>query len=140
MKKLLKIFIYFIVVVIALVIVLTVIAKLAENKITDIALKKVSETIEAPVLIDNVSFNLLRKFPLATIELDNVLLGAPKTPNTSDSLSKKAANSNVCTRSGQSNPFWHKVIKPVKLAVMTIRTVPADEMPLEGLKIYVKTC
>ena len=87
MRKLLKIFTYFIVVIFALAIVLTIIAKLAENKITDIVLKKVGESIEAPVIIDNVSFNLIRKFPLATIELNDVFLGVPKIPNDSDSLS-----------------------------------------------------
>lgn len=87
MKKLLKIFTYFIIVGFALVIVLIVIAKLAENKITDIALQKVSESIEAPVIIDNVSFNLLRKFPLATIELNDVLLCEPKISNGLDSMS-----------------------------------------------------
>jgi AsmA family len=87
MKKLLKIFSWFIVIIIVLIIVLTVVAKLAENKITDIALRKVSESIEAPVTIDNVSFNLLRKFPLATIELNNVLLKEHKQPEGIDSLS-----------------------------------------------------
>ncbi len=87
MKKLLKIFSWFIVIIIILIIALTVIAKLAENKITDIALRKVSESIEAPVTIDHVSFNLLRKFPLATIELENVLLREHKFPEESDSLS-----------------------------------------------------
>ena len=87
MKKLLKIFTYFIVVTIVLVIALLVTAKLAENKITDIALKKVSESIDAPVIINDVSFNLLRKFPLATIELNDVYLGSPKQLKYSDSTS-----------------------------------------------------
>ncbi len=72
MKKGLKIFSYIIGIVLALVIVLMVIAKLTEDKITQIALKKVSENIEAPVEIQDVSFNLLRKFPRATIELNGV--------------------------------------------------------------------
>jgi len=87
MKKLLKIFSWFIGIVISLIIVLTVIAKLAEDKITDIALRKVSENIEAPVTIDNVSFNLLRKFPLATIELNKVLLREHKHTDRADGLS-----------------------------------------------------
>ena len=86
MKKFIKIFTYFIGSIIGFVIVLIVTAKLAENKITDIALKKVSESIEAPVVIDNVSFNLLRKFPLATIELENVLLGVPGITNKIDTI------------------------------------------------------
>ncbi|NOQ27380.1 MAG: AsmA family protein [Bacteroidales bacterium] len=87
MKKLLKIFMYLVIVVITLVIVLVITAKLAENKITDIALKKVSESIEAPVIIDNVSFTLLRNFPFATIELNEVYLGSPKKQKDFDNVS-----------------------------------------------------
>ncbi len=86
MKKLFKIISWFVGILIFLIVALTVVAKLAENKITDIALRNVSESIEAPVEIDHVSFNLLRKFPLATIELHNVLLGAHKTSGSSDSV------------------------------------------------------
>lgn len=89
MKKLIKIFSWFIVIIVLLVIALTVVAKLAENKITDIALRKISESIEAPVEIEHVSFNLLRKFPLATIELHDVLLGAHNIPGSSDSVLTK---------------------------------------------------
>jgi uncharacterized protein involved in outer membrane biogenesis len=49
-----------------------VVAKLSEDRITEIAMKKVSKDIEAPVAIKDVSFNLLRKFPRATIELNDV--------------------------------------------------------------------
>jgi hypothetical protein len=87
MKKLLKFFIYFVLAIITLIIVLLVIAKLSENKITDIALKKVSESIEAPVVIGDVSFNLIRAFPLATIELKDVMLSSPNRQIDSDSLS-----------------------------------------------------
>jgi len=84
MKKLFKAFIYLIITIISLVIILAVVAKLAENKISEIALKKVSENIKAPVKIEEVSFNLIRKFPLATIELNRVVLGAEQ--NNNDSL------------------------------------------------------
>ncbi|HAF28860.1 MAG TPA: hypothetical protein DCG75_07410 [Bacteroidales bacterium] len=85
MKKLLKIFSWFIGILIFVIIALTVVAKLAEDKIADIALRRVSESIEAPVEIDHVSFNLLRKFPLATIELHDVLLGTHIISGSSDS-------------------------------------------------------
>jgi hypothetical protein len=90
MKKLLKIVFYFILTIIVLIIVLTVVAKLAENKITNIALKKISEEIQAPVVIEDVSFNLLREFPFATIELHNVLLGTPINEVKTDSLTIKS--------------------------------------------------
>jgi uncharacterized protein involved in outer membrane biogenesis len=89
MKKILKIFSWFIGILVFLILVLTVVAKLAEDKIAYIALRKVSESIEAPVKIDHVSFNLLRKFPLATIELHDVLLGAHKISGSSDSVLMK---------------------------------------------------
>ncbi|HAN18825.1 MAG: hypothetical protein A2X13_08010 [Bacteroidetes bacterium GWC2_33_15] len=89
MKKLLKIFSYVIIIVIVLAITLTVVAKLSEDKITDMVLKKLSESIEAPLVVDGVSFNLIRKFPLATIELENVLLGVHYSSNGSDSVSNK---------------------------------------------------
>jgi len=76
MKRIFKFIAYFFLSLITFIILLIVVAKLAENKITDLALKKVSTMIDAPVTIDNVSFNLLRKFPLATIELDGVTLGS----------------------------------------------------------------
>jgi len=87
MKKLLKILIYFFIILTTLIILLLVVAKLSENKITDIALKKVSESIEAPVEIGDVSFNLVRAFPLATIELNNVMLNSPNSQIDSDSIS-----------------------------------------------------
>lgn len=84
MRKFFKIVLYVFIGFIGLIILLTIVAKLSENKITDIALNKVSETIDAPVLIDDVSFNLLRKFPLATIELNGVWLGkSPKNEQSS---------------------------------------------------------
>lgn len=74
MKKFFRFLIYALLSILFLVIVLLVIAKFSENKITKIALRKVSKSIEAPVEIKDVSFNLLRKFPLASIELHGVSL------------------------------------------------------------------
>ncbi len=86
MKKLFKVFIWFVFTILVLIIVLISVAKLAENKIANIALQKVSESIEAPVAMDEVSFTLLRRFPLATIELNNVKLGSSVIKNSKDSL------------------------------------------------------
>ena len=85
MKKIFKFLAYLITIILLLSIILAIVAKLSENKIADIALKKVSDNIEAPVLINDVSFSLIRKFPLATIELNNVVLGTPKSNNNNDS-------------------------------------------------------
>lgn len=120
MKKLIKIFSWLIVIIIFLIIVLAVVAKLAENKITDIALKKVSESIEAPVEIDRVSFNLLRKFPLATIELHNVVLGAHKLPDSLSFISDKTdtiANISKVYVSVKSKPLLKGNIDIIKVDI-----------------------
>lgn len=85
-KVIVKVFLWLLVSVLAFIIVLLAVAKISENKITELVLNKVSQTIKAPVKINNVSFTLLRKFPLATIELNGFLLG---TCTGTDSLAAK---------------------------------------------------
>ncbi|MEA3316754.1 MAG: AsmA-like C-terminal region-containing protein [Bacteroidota bacterium] len=120
MKKLVKIFTYFILSILIFIIALIVIAKLAENKISDIALEKISKTIDAPVTVDNVSFNLIRKFPLATIELKGVILGEPNIPKYSDSLSLKADtifHFNKIYVSVKSKPLIDGIIEIMKVDI-----------------------
>ncbi len=74
-KKALKILSITLLSVVLFVGLLFFVAKLAENKITTLALERVSKVIKAPVKINNVSFTLLRRFPLATIEFSGVHLG-----------------------------------------------------------------
>ncbi len=119
MKKIFKILAYFILTIIVLVIVLLVVAKLAENKITDIALEKVSESIEAPVNIDEVSLNLLRKFPLATIELNDVILNEHILTGNSTSISNldTIANIKKLFVSVKSKPLLDGIIEIMKVEI-----------------------
>ncbi len=59
----------------ALVIILVAVAEFFEDKITDVALKEIRHTIDAPLAIEDISFSLLKEFPLATLELKGVWLG-----------------------------------------------------------------
>ncbi len=77
MRLLKKIFIITLLVFVALLIILYAIAGLSQNKIADIALRKISENIDAPVVVDEVSFSLIKRFPDATIELTGIRLGSP---------------------------------------------------------------
>lgn len=86
MKKVLKILSIIIIVLIAVIILLSVIAKIKEKEIADIALKKISKAIKAPLTIDDISLSLIRRFPLATLELKGVWLGSPDAFNVSDSV------------------------------------------------------
>src|SRR6056297_411493 len=120
MKKIFKVFIWLIVVFILLVIALAVISKLAENKITDIALKKVSENIKAPVTIDDVSFNLLRKFPYATIELYGVTLGSPQKMSGGDTSKTTPDTILQCKKlyvSVKSKPLLENKFEIVKIDI-----------------------
>ncbi|PKP10530.1 MAG: hypothetical protein CVU09_06310 [Bacteroidetes bacterium HGW-Bacteroidetes-4] len=64
---------------------LIVVAKLSEKKIAKLAVEKAGQVVNVPITISDVSFNLLRKFPFATIELNEVCLGAYHYPNPNDS-------------------------------------------------------
>jgi hypothetical protein len=89
MKKVLKILGIIIAVILLMIILLTVIAKLKENEIAGIALRKIGKSINAPIVIDNVSLSLIRRFPMATVRLDGVWLGSPDAFGLSDSLITK---------------------------------------------------
>jgi hypothetical protein len=56
---------------------LIITAEVSEDKITDIALQKVRKQIKIPLDIQDVSFSLLRRFPLATIEFKGMWMGVP---------------------------------------------------------------
>ncbi len=120
MKKLLKILLYLVIIFISLILVLTVVAKLSENKIADIALEQVSESIDAPIEIENVSFNLLRGFPFATIELNGITLGNPATLIGLDSnifAGSELVNINKIYLSVKSQPLLDSKVEIVKIEI-----------------------
>ena len=143
MKKLLKISTYFIIIIIVLAIILTVVAKLLEDKITDMVLKKLSENIEAPLVVEDVSFNLLRKFPLATIELENVLLGVHNRSNNSDSVIHNLdtiVSINTIYVSVKSKPLLKGIfeIKKVEIDGATLNYM-VDTSGASNIDFFIKT-
>jgi hypothetical protein len=86
MKKVSKIISIILGAILFFLILLSVVAKLKEKMIADIALRRIGQSIKAPLLIDDISVNLIRRFPLATVEFENVKLGSPTALNLSDSL------------------------------------------------------
>lgn len=86
LRKIVKFFKILIPVTLVLVILLSVIAKLKENEITDIAIQKLSESVKASMVIDNATFTLLRKFPYATVLLEGVWIGGADSLNVGDTL------------------------------------------------------
>jgi hypothetical protein len=86
MKKILKIFGIVIAAFLLMIILLFVIGKIKENEIAGIALRKIGKSINAPIVIDDVSLSLIRRFPMATVKLEGVWLGSPNAFGLSDSL------------------------------------------------------
>ncbi|MGM0552125.1 MAG: AsmA-like C-terminal region-containing protein [Bacteroidota bacterium] len=114
MKKGLKRLAYIMLTLLAIVIVLLVVAKLSERKITQMALRKVSRDIEAPVTIRDISFNLLRKFPLASIELEGVTL---------------------CGQSNTSYPTIPDTLMQIDKAYVAVKSIPLTKGIIEVVKI-----
>lgn len=123
MKKLLKIIAYFFIVLIGLIVLLGIVLKLSENKISNFALKKVSEIIKAPVSIDDVNFNLLRKFPHASVELSKVYLGGAE-----DSLKQNEQNSD-------SLLFINKIYVSVNTRSLLKKKYEIEDVELSGLTL-----
>ena len=120
MKKVLKYILYIILSLFIFIILLTVIAKITEDKITHLVLERVSKQIQAPVTIEHVSFKLLRKFPLATIELNGVCLQSQNDVNETDS--SIAAQDTILSIqrlffSVKTKPLFNSVFEIVKIEI-----------------------
>jgi len=50
-----------------------------EDHVTELAIDQVSQTIEAPMGIEDVHFSLVKHFPLASIRFDGLWIAAPQT-------------------------------------------------------------
>jgi hypothetical protein len=121
MKKVLKIFSIIIGVILMVIIVLSVIAKLKEKEIADMALRNISESIKAPIVIGDISLNLLRKFPLATIEFEDVRLGSSNALSLSDSLISE-----------------DKTLANIKKLYVSVRSIPLFKGKFEIMKVEIK--
>ncbi|GET22832.1 AsmA family protein [Prolixibacter denitrificans] len=87
MKKAGKIFLYTLISIFLFVILLVVIAGLAQNRIVRLALDQVSKTTDIPIQVGDIQFSLIQRFPLATLECKNLLISSPDTlENSRDTL------------------------------------------------------
>ncbi len=77
MKKAGKVILYVFLSIVFLVVILVVIAALAENKIVKIAIDKVSKTTSIPIQYEDIDFSLVHDFPYATLQCKNLLVNAP---------------------------------------------------------------
>lgn len=79
MKTLWKVLKICLIVFVSFVLVLVVAGWALQDQITKLALKKVSETVGAPLDIENVSLSLISDFPMATVCFENIWMGSDST-------------------------------------------------------------
>ncbi len=124
MKKALKITGILILILFVIIVLLSVIAKIKEKEIADIALKRISKSIRAPLVIDDISLNLIRRFPLATVELKGVLLGSANAFGQSDTLISEEETLAYIERlyiSVKSRPLFRGEFEIMKVEIKGVR-------------------
>ena len=84
-KRTAKFFKYFLIIFTVFFIALFLIGNLAEKKITAIAFNRLKTSIKVPIESDDISFTLIKRFPLATFEFNNFMIGSPDVAGSSDS-------------------------------------------------------
>ncbi len=84
-RRISKFFKYFFLIFIAVLLALYIIGNLAEKKITALAFNELKTSIEVPVESGDISFTLIKRFPLATIKFNNIRVGSPKATEGGDS-------------------------------------------------------
>jgi len=100
------------------------------------------------VEFNSVTFTGIQCLHPQSVSLDNAILLSTRLYNrihVKNSknfrfIVEKGANSNVCIRPGQLNPFWRKVLIPVKLAVKSVRTTPSYFKPHKEPPKHAKNC
>lgn len=120
MKKALKIFSIIIGALLIMIIILSIIGKVKEKEIADMALQNISASIKAPLVIGDISLNLLRKFPLATIEFEDIRLGSFDSLNMTDtlvSLNKTLAKIENVYVSVRSMPLFNGLLEIMKVEI-----------------------
>jgi uncharacterized protein involved in outer membrane biogenesis len=108
MKKLLKIFGYSIITILTLVIILLIVVSVSQNKIIDFTREKISQSINAPIKIDDFSFTLFKRFPYATVEVSGLKIGQEKSnlQNTTPTSKKDIINIKTVFVSVKSVPLF----------------------------------
>lgn len=82
MKKVRKIIFYFLGILFSLIVLLIVVAALSENRIARLAIDQVAKTTKIPIEVETIEFSLLRNFPNATIQCNNIWIAEAEKPDT----------------------------------------------------------
>lgn len=77
LKRVGKIVIYFVLSLLLLIIILSVVAAFSENKIARLAIEQFGKTTNIPIEADQIEFSLIRNFPMATIQCNQLTVFCP---------------------------------------------------------------
>jgi len=77
LKRIVKILIYLILSLLLLILILAIVAAFSENKIARLAIDQVERTTDIPIEVEKIEFSLIRNFPLATIECNQLTVFTP---------------------------------------------------------------
>ena len=78
MRRLGKILLWFVVIGISLVVILSALALIYQEKVTDYALTKLNEEFDTRIEVESATFSLLRRFPRASVELKDLTIWSPE--------------------------------------------------------------
>ena len=117
MRKFGKIVLYFILSLLFLIIVLAVVAAFSENKIASLAIDQVERTTDIPIEVEKIEFSLIRNFPMATIQCNQLTVLAPEN-------AKEFANDTLFYT---SKLFVTVDVKPLLHGFFDIRKVEFDQ-------------
>ena len=107
------------------ILLLVLIAEVFEKKITALTFEQIKETVDLPIDVGDISFTLLRSFPLASIELKNVTLGSPVDTTLADSA-QDICDTLVCVE----NVYFSVEAMPLTDGIFDIRKIE-----VEGVKV-----
>ncbi|MFY0627429.1 MAG: hypothetical protein JXR07_14100 [Reichenbachiella sp.] len=106
-------------IILSLIILLTVLGWVFQDKITNLAIDQISDTVGAPMTMKKVRFSLVRRFPLASIEIQELWLGAPESgDSTKQESTDTLAVIDKMFLSLNTRALFSNVIKVRKVEVM----------------------
>jgi hypothetical protein len=92
MKQFFKLLKYLAFVILSIIILLFAVAEFAEDEIASISVNQINKSFGLPISYGKISFSLLRDFPHATLEINDIWLGSPSSDTSSGFQTDTLAN------------------------------------------------
>ena len=126
MKILLKIFKYFISISIAFILVLYILSLIFESEISGLFVKELNKNLNTTIQVGKLNFSLLKRFPRASIELNNIYIKSPDTEGENSSYSYP-----------DTLIFAGKMVLTLKITELIQKNYSIDRIDIDGGKINI---